>query len=244
MSKHLTTEKEMNQKLQKLKEPIQSEAQVNEMIGQYPKVFQGIGCHKYRQIKLDIDSTVTPKIQAQMKIPFAKREPLEEILSELEKEDIIEEVQGPKEWISNLVLTPKSDGKLRMNIDMTTANSAIKRTRHVLPTLEELRYKLNGATVFSKLDMKQGYMQYQLHPESRHVTVLYTHQGLCRMKRLNVGTNSAAELFHEEVRKTLSDINNCENIYDDIIVYGRDQKEHNQALIRVLQRLKDCGLKH
>lgn len=64
-----------------------------------------------------------------MKIPFAKRGPLEEILSELEKEDVIEVVQGPTEWISNLALTPKSDGKLRMNMDMTTANSAIKRTR-------------------------------------------------------------------------------------------------------------------
>ena len=55
-SKHLTTEKEINQKLHRMKEPIQSEAQVNEMIGKYPKVFQGIGCHKYRQIKLDIYS--------------------------------------------------------------------------------------------------------------------------------------------------------------------------------------------
>ena len=140
MSKHLITEKEINQKLQRMKGPIESEAQVNEMMGKYAKVFQGIGCHKYRQIKLYIDPTVTHKIQPQRKIPFAKRGPLEEILSELEKEDIIEEVQGPTEWISNLVLTPKSDGKLRMNIDMTTVNSAIKRTRHVIPRLEELRY--------------------------------------------------------------------------------------------------------
>ena len=53
------------------------------------------------------------------------------------------------------MLTPKSDPtQLRMNIDMTTANTAIKRTRHVIPTLEELRYKLNGAKHFIKLDMK------------------------------------------------------------------------------------------
>ncbi len=63
--------------------------------------------------------------------------------------------------------------------------------------------------------------------QSRHMTVFYTHQGLRRLKRLNFGTNSVAELLHEEVRKTLSDINNSEDIYDDIIVYGRDQKEHN-----------------
>ena len=125
---------------------------------------------------------------------------------------MIEEVQRPTEFISNLVLTPKLDMKLRMKTDMTTANSAIKRTRHVVLTLEEVRYKLNGATVFSQLEMKQGYMQYQLHTESRHVTAFCTHQGLCRFKRLNFGTHSPAELFHGEVRRTLSGINNCESI--------------------------------
>ena len=165
------------------------------MVEQFAARFTGIGCHKYRQVKLDIDETVKPKVQAHRKIPFAKRVQLEEILKELEEEDIIEEVTGPTEWISNLVLTPKEDQKMRMNIDMTAANPAIKRTRHVIPTIEELKYELNGAEVFSKLDMRQGYMQFQLHPDSRHMTVFYTHQGLRRMRRLNFGTNSAAELF-------------------------------------------------
>ena len=183
-----------------------------------------------------------PRIQAQRRIPFAKREKLDDILEELEAEDVIEEVTGPTEWISNLVLTPKPDQKMRMNIDMTTANVAIKRTRHVVATIEELKYSLNGTEVFSKLDMRQGYMQFQLHLDSRHMTVFFTHQGLRRMKRLSFGINSAAELFHEEIRKTLSDISNCRNTYDDIIIYGRNQAEHNEALFRVLQRLADCGL--
>jgi len=40
----------------------------------------------------------------------------------------------------------------------------------------------------------------------------------------------------------LSDIQHADNIYDDIIVYGRTQKEHDVALIRVLQWFADCGL--
>jgi hypothetical protein len=57
---------------------------------------------------------------------------------------------------------------------MTSVNTAIKRTRHVIPILEELRYKLNGATHFTKLGMKQGYMQLELKPESRYMTTFYT----------------------------------------------------------------------
>jgi len=242
IAKKITSEDAVKAKYAQLKTPRESPTQVEEMINIFDEQFHGIGCHKYRQIKLDIEDTVTPIVQAQRRIPFAKREKLDEILKELEDDDVIEEVKGPTDWISNLVLTPKTDQKMRMNIDMTTGNTAIKRTRHVVPTIEELKYSLNGAEVFSKLDMRQGYMQLQLHPDSRHMTVFYTHQGLRRMKRLSFGINSAAELFHEEIKKTLSDISNCKNTYDDIIVYGRNQAEHNEALFRVLQRLSDCGL--
>ena len=142
-----------------------------------------------------------------------------------------------------MVLTPKADpNQLRMNIDMTTANSAIKRTRHVIPTLEELRYHLNGAKHFSKLDMKQGYMQLELETSSRYMTTFYTHRGLRRFTRLNFGTNAAAEIFHQEIRQTLVDIQNTQNLYDDIIVYGKSKKEHDIALAQVLQRLEDCNL--
>ena len=145
--------------------------------------------------------------------------------------------------ISNIVLTPKADPfQLRMNIDMTTANSAIKRTRHVITTLEELRYKLNGATHFTKLDMKHGYMQLELDPKSRYMTTFYTHRGLKRFKRLNFCTNSAAELFHQEISQTLVDITNADNIYDDIIIYGRSKREHDLSLEQTSQRLQDCGL--
>lgn len=100
-------------------------------------------------------------------------------------------------------------------------NAAIKRTRHVIPTLEELRYKLNGATYFTKLDMKPGYMQLELNTESRYMTTFYTHRGLRRFKRLNLGTNSAAELFYQEISQTLVGIDNADNLYDDIIMYEK-----------------------
>ena len=130
-----------------------------------------------------------------------------------------------------------------MNIDMTTANTAIKRIRHVIPRLEELRYKLNAATHLTKLDMKQGYMQLELKPESRYMTTFYTHRGLCRFKRLNFGTDSAAQIFHQEISQTLVDIDNTDNLCDDIIVpYDKTQLEHDIALAQVLQRFEDCGL--
>ena len=141
-----------------------------------PNVFQGIGKRKYRQVKLAVDESVQPFVQPQCKIPFAKRPQLEKIPDELESEDIVEKVEGPTDWVSNLVLTPKADPKeLRMNIDMTTVNPAIKCTRHVIPTIDKLKYNLHGSQHFTKLDMTQSYMQFELHEDSRHLTTFYTH---------------------------------------------------------------------
>ena len=56
------------------------------------------------------------------------------------------------------------------------------------------------------------------------------------------GINAAAEIFHEEISRTLSGINNVTNIYDDILIYAKTQKEHDIALLKTLQRLSDCNL--
>ena len=153
-------------------------------------------------------------------------------------------MNGPTDWLANPVFTPKADPEdIRMNIDMTNANKAIKRQRHVIPTLEELRHDFNGAKVFSVLDQNCGYNQYSLAPgESRNITSFRTHRGIKRFKRLHFGINAAAEIFQQENEKTFGDIENVRVIYDDFIIFGKTREEHNLALARVLQRAEDCGL--
>ena len=69
--------------------------------------------------------------------------------------DIIEEVpDGSTEWASPLVAIPKSDGNVRICVDMGRANEAVIREQHPISTVEELLHRLNGSTMFSKLDLK------------------------------------------------------------------------------------------
>ena len=77
---------------------------------------------------------------------------------------------------------------------MRQPNKAIQRERHSMPTLDELIHDLNGATMFSKLDLRAGYHQLELNAESRYITTFSTHVGLFRYKRLNFGINSASEI--------------------------------------------------
>jgi hypothetical protein len=51
------------------------------------------------------------------------------------KLDIIEKVDGPTPWISPIVVVPKKSGEVRICIDMRKANQAVKREKHLMPTI-------------------------------------------------------------------------------------------------------------
>jgi hypothetical protein len=69
-----------------------------------------------------------------------------------------------------------------MCVDMVEPTRAIKRTRHVIPTVEELRHHLNGAKIFSKLDLTNGFHQLELDEESKGITTFSTHEMLLSIK--------------------------------------------------------------
>ena len=96
--------------------------------------------------------------------------------------------------------------------------------------------------MFSKLDLNSGDHQLELDESSRNITTFSTHVGLRRYKRLNFGVTCAAELFQNHIAEAIAAMPNTLNTSDDIMVYGRDQKEHDEALEGVLQALVDRNL--
>ena len=112
---------------------------------------------------------------------------------------------------------------------MRAANTAIKRTRHPIPTVEAVSLELNGACIFSKLDFSQTYHQLELSPTSRHITTFFAHVCLYGCKRLNYGTNAAAELFQHSLQETIQGVKGVKNIAGDIIVFGNTREDHDRA---------------
>ena len=208
----------------------------------YPNVFSGVGKLKDRAVQLLINPNVTPVAQPMRRTPFSMRSKLEEKIKELIELDIIEPAQGPTPWVNPVVVVPKSGGDIRLCIDMRRANEAIRRARHPIPTVDEITQSISGSKVFSTLDLKWGYYRLELFPESRDIITFATHCGLFRYNRLLFGVNSASEQYKYEIQIVLAGIERQENISDDIIVHGKDQKEHDLRLEKVIMRLEERGL--
>ena len=144
---------------------------VEQVIKEYDDLFHGLGRLKNHQVKLHIDESVPPVAQPHRRVPFHVRKQLEEQLRKDEELGVIERVEGPTPWVSPIVVAPKpkSPGKIRVCVDMRQANRAVKRERHLTPTIKEVIGGLNGLTMFSKLDLNQGYNQLELTSESRYI---------------------------------------------------------------------------
>ena len=212
----------------------------------FPRLSQGIGKLKGQTFQLHIDQTVQPVAITNRRTPFHLRKKVEDELDKLLKEDIIEEVNGePTPWVSPIVTPPKKDGSIRLCVDMREPNKAIQREHHCMPTTDELIQDLNGAVIFSKIDLKAGYHQLELDPASRYVTTFTTHKGLFRYKRLNFGICSASEIFQHAVHQVIHDVKGAKNISDDIICFGRGpnaQADHDRVVKETLTKLQDSGL--
>lgn len=213
---------------------------------QFPELFSGkMGKITGVQLKLEIDKSVRPVKQKLRPIAFHLRDLVEKELKQQVEEDILErldENSGPTEWISNLVVVPKStfpELKIRLTSDSRAVNKAILRTRFPTKTIDDVILAVNGAKVFSKLDITKAFHQIEIAEESRNLTTIVTHIGLFRYKRLHMGVSSAAEIFAEVIREMLEDCPGCINMADDILVFGSNDREHWENLKRVLQRLQD-----
>ena len=76
----------------------------------------------------------------------------------MESQGVISKVTEPTDWVSSIVIIKKPNSeKLRISIDPTDLNKAIKRPRFHLPTIEEVLPQLKDAKLFSVVDASNGF---------------------------------------------------------------------------------------
>ncbi len=212
-------------------------------MSKFENVFKGVGKLRDYKVKLHVNPDEKPIAQPLRRIPYGLRDKVDEQLNDLLEKDIIEKVDdSPSKWVSPLVVVPKQSGDFRICVDMRCANKAIIRERHPIPTVEDVIKDMNGATVFSKLDLKWGFHQVELEEDSRDITTFCTHQGLFRYKRLMFGISSAPEKYQNVIQNLIRGCKGAANIADDIIVWGVDRAEHDANLFAVLEKIAQSGM--
>lgn len=147
-------------------------------------------------------------------------------------------------WASPIVLVKKKEqNSYRLCIDYRDLNKVTEQDVYPLPNLEDTLSALNGSSYYTSLDLNQGYLQIKVAPNDIPKTAFIVQGGLYEYVRMPFGLTNAPRTFQRCMDSILSDLKHkCCLVYmDDIIVFGKDLKEHNHNLDLVLTRIAEAG---
>ena len=126
---------------------------VDEVSPQDSDLFGDIGCLDCDSVQIRLKPGAAP-----YSIPVARRVSIpllpavEAELQRMVNYGIVERMTDATFWCAPMVVVPKKNNKIRICVDLKRLNRSVVRSKHILPVLDDVLYKLSGAMLFSKLD--------------------------------------------------------------------------------------------
>ena len=194
-------------------------------------------------LTLQVNPDVKPVVMPDRRVPISVRPKLKEELDRLVSQGVIQPVDVPTPWVSQLVITTKKSGALRVCIDPKELNKALLRESFTLPILEDTLHLLSSSTVFTKADLASGYWHVILDEASSLLTTFQTCFGRYRWLRLPFGTSVSSEIFQKKLLHALEGLEGVVCVADDIIIHGKDMAQHDENLQAFLLRCKEIGIR-
>lgn len=179
-----------------------------------------------RKWSLNIESGDNPpvKIRGHPHSP-PEHEAIRAFIDEGLEDGIVEPSDSP--WSAPLILVPKKDGT-------------------PLPRIDDCYQNLSGAKYFTLLDLKSGYWQVCLSPDSKQKTAFTCRYGHFQFTVMPFGLCNAPAIFQNMMNDILQPlIDRCAMVYlDDIIVSSRTADDHVHDVLAVIKLLAQEDLGH
>jgi hypothetical protein len=138
----------------------------------------------------------------------------------------------------------KKDKTQHLCVDYRPLNAVTVKNKYPLSCIDLWFYQLIGAQVFSKIDLHSGYHQIKIREEDILKTALSTRYGLYEYLVMSFRmTNAAAHFMFLMISVFMEELDMFVMVFiDDILVFSKSKKEHEEHLRIVLQQLRDRQL--
>ena len=194
--------------------------------------------------KLNV-SPLFPPIRQKKRVFAEKRDrAITEEVRKLLEENFIREVYYP-EWLANMVMVKKANGKWRMCVDFTDLNKVRPKDNYPLPRIDTLVDSTVRHQLLSFMDAFSGYNQIRMEEADQEKTSFVTSQGLFRYKVMpfrlkNVGTTYQRlmnKMFTHEIGR------NVQVYVDDMLVKSLRKNDHLDDLKETFNTLRSYNMK-
>ena len=147
-------------------------------------------------------------------------------------------------WGAPVLFVKKKDGSLRLCIDYRELNKVTIRNQYPLPRIGDLFYQLQGARVFSKIDMRSGYHQLKIWSEDVPKTAFRTRYRHYEFLVMPFGLTNATTVFMDLMNMIFQPyLDQFVIVFiDNILIYSGSKEDHEEHLSVVLQILRENQL--
>ncbi|GJZ92877.1 putative reverse transcriptase domain-containing protein [Tanacetum coccineum] len=143
-------------------------------------------------------------------------------------------------WGAPVLFVKKKDGSFRMCIDYRELNKLTVKNRYPLPRIDDLFDQLQGSSVYSKIDLRSGYHQLRVREEDIPKTAFRTRYGHYEFQVMPFGLTNAPAIFLDLMNRVCKPyLDKFVIVFiDDILIYSKSKKEHEEHLKLILELLK------
>ncbi|GKV19330.1 hypothetical protein SLEP1_g29608 [Rubroshorea leprosula] len=204
-----------------------------------PGIDPKVACHR-----LGVPPEAVPVRQKMRQFGAERTAAIKEEVEKLKKAGFIKEINFC-EWLSNVVMVKKANGKWRMCIDFTDLNKVCPKDNYALPNIDELVDNSSGYEVLSFCDAYSGYNQIPLAEEDQDKTAFIAAGETYCYIVMPFGLKNAGATYQRFANKIFVLLKGkCVEVYvDDLIIKSRSLDQHLKDLEQVFSILQEYGMK-
>ncbi|WVZ49150.1 hypothetical protein U9M48_000527 [Paspalum notatum var. saurae] len=216
------------------------------VVCEYPDVFPeelpGMPPDREVEFLIELLPGTAPIAKRQYRVAPKEQELIKENIDELLGKGFIRPSSSP--WAFPVLFVDKKDGSRRMCVDYRALNDVTIKNKYPLPRIDDLFDRLQGACVFSKIDLWSGYHQMKIRPSDIPKTAFITGFGLYEYTVMYFGLTNAPAYFMNLMNKVFMEyLDKFVVVFiDDILIYSKTEEEHEEHLRLVLRKPRDHKL--
>ncbi|KAJ0476776.1 putative nucleotidyltransferase, Ribonuclease H [Helianthus annuus] len=204
----------------------------------FPEDLPGLPPSRDIDFRIDLIPGANPVAKAPYPLAPSEMWELSNQLQELLEKGFIRPSTSP--WGAPVLFVKKKDGSFRMCIDYRELNKLTIKNHYPLSRIDDLFDQLQGATCFSKIDLRSGYHQLRIQEEDIPKTAFRTRYGHYEFVVMPFGLTNAPAVFMDLMNRVCKPFLDRFVIVfiDDVLIYSKSKTEHAQHLRLVLELLQ------